>query len=298
MNAVLGSYRNGGYEVTIHDDGSKVRRQISDESPEFPESLDVKITNACDLGCLYCHESSVPSGKHATIAPLLKALEGLPAGVEIAIGGGNPLAHPGLAWLLLLLRERGLIANITVNGLHLFQDDYADLLRRLRAEQLVHGVGMTYDSAVMCNLQDLLDENTVVHFVAGVHDPQDVFTVPLRPRKVLILGYKSFGRGIAYAPKTERNLERWRYWIPSILSHPNNLTSFDNLALEQLRIRELVPTEIWERSYMGDDGTHTMYLDAVRREFAVSSTSPRTPLGELTIREAFCVVREMASQRP
>lgn len=298
MNAVLGEYRNGGYEVTIHDDGSKLRRQISDTPPEFPESMDVKITNACDLGCLYCHESSVPSGKHASVSQLLTALDGLPAGVEIAVGGGNPLAYPEMFSLLTGLRERGLIANITVNGTHLFQDDYADLLRKLRSERWVHGVGLTYSTGVMCNLQNLLDENTVVHFVAGVHDPQDVFTVPLRPRKVLILGYKRFGRGVAYAPQTERNLERWRYWIPSILSHPNNLTSFDNLALEQLRIRELVPADVWERSYMGGDGSHTMYLDAVKMEFAVSSTSPRIPLVDLTIREAFQVVRGLASQRP
>ena len=48
---------------------------------------------------------------------------------------------------------------------------------------------------------------------------------------------------------------------------------FDNLAIEQLRIKEFLPEDEWENLYMGDEGQHSMYIDAVRGEFARTSRS-------------------------
>lgn len=53
--------------------------------------------------------------------------------------------------------------------------------------------------------------------------------------------------------------------------------SFDNLALKQLDVKNLVPQDKWDMFYMGDEGT--MYVDMVNREFAANSTSEtRYPL--------------------
>ena len=49
--------------------------------------------------------------------------------------------------------------------------------------------------------------------------------------------------------------------------------SFDNLALEQLDVKSLMSEKDWNQFYMGADGTSTMYIDMVKREFAKSSTS-------------------------
>ena len=49
---ILGIYKNGNYQVTILDDGTKIRRTEEDEFiPEFPENADVKITDKCCQGC-------------------------------------------------------------------------------------------------------------------------------------------------------------------------------------------------------------------------------------------------------
>ena len=64
---MLKSYMNGNTLVTIYEDGTKVREYDGTPVPVHPESMDVKITNACDAGCRYCHEKSVPSGKHADL---------------------------------------------------------------------------------------------------------------------------------------------------------------------------------------------------------------------------------------
>ena len=48
--------------------------------------------------------------------------------------------------------------------------------------------------------------------------------------------------------------------------------SFDNLAIEQLQPQRLVSQDKWDELFQGEDGTSTMYVDAVKKEFAISST--------------------------
>ena len=65
------------------------------------------------------------------------------------------------------------------------------------------------------------------------------------------------------------------------------LISFDNLALEQLKVRDWVDKKVWDTCYMGDDGKYTMYLDMVKEEFAMSSISPRYKINSNSIDELF-----------
>lgn len=68
---LLGIYKNGNYRVRIYDDGTKVRETIDPNDnkfiAEFPESIDLKITNRCDMGCKMCHENSTIDGAHGDI---------------------------------------------------------------------------------------------------------------------------------------------------------------------------------------------------------------------------------------
>lgn len=58
--ALLHLYQNGNYDVKIYSDGTKVRTTEDDEFiAQFPENIDCKITNKCDMGCAFCHENSV-----------------------------------------------------------------------------------------------------------------------------------------------------------------------------------------------------------------------------------------------
>lgn len=62
---IINTYKNGNTSVTLYNDGTKVREYEGTPNIVHPESIDVKITNYCDLGCAYCHESSTTEGKHA-----------------------------------------------------------------------------------------------------------------------------------------------------------------------------------------------------------------------------------------
>ena len=88
MDNVLCSYQNGNVKVIILNDGTKIREFEDAPNIVHMESIDVKISNYCDLGCPFCHEESTTSGKHADLERLKLILEELPAGIELAIGGG------------------------------------------------------------------------------------------------------------------------------------------------------------------------------------------------------------------
>lgn len=111
-------------------------------------------------------------------------------------------------------------------------------------------------------------------------------------RKILILGYKIFGRGVKYdAKKLERYISEWRYWIGTICRTKNSIVSFDNLAIKQLDLKRILKPDAWEKFYMGDDGKFTMYIDTVKMEYAVSSTSQKLPLNGMTAIDAFKVMQ-------
>lgn len=284
---IINSYQNGNCIVSLYDDGTKIREYDGFPQVEFPESIDLKITDYCELGCGYCHEKSTVDGQHATTVHIRHLLRGLPAGVEIAIGGGNPFAHPNLLRILTDIYERGLISNVTVNALHLGK--YGESILDYRAMRFIKGLGISYNPLKKEDIFKFSDSNSVVHFIAGVHKVEDLVEIMKRgSSKCLILGYKQYGRGISYFnTSVDKSLKKWRYWIGPILRNTKGILAFDNLALKQLGIKDILSDTLWDSFYMGNDGGYSMYVDAVRQEFAVSSTSSRIPLDGRTIRQSF-----------
>lgn len=278
------NYQNGNCSVTLYSDGTKEREWEGVAAPEFPESVDLKITDYCDAGCSYCHEQSTKKGKHAPLQSILDVVDGLPRGAEIAIGGGNPLAHPYLDTILNEFASRGLIPNMTVNAVHI--KEATPRLNDLRARGLLYGLGISYRAGMMDDARGAIDQNTIIHVIAGVHSVREVMDLP-KEWPLLVLGYKQYGFGVKYYQirPVSSLVAKWRYWIGTFMR--NRHVCFDNLALEQLNIRARLTEEQWNRLYMGDDGRFTMYIDAVREEFASSSTKDRIPFSGRSIRDMF-----------
>jgi len=79
---------------------------------------------------------------------------------------------------------------------------------------------------------------------------------------------------------------RWNKYLPKYFGKCT--LSFDNLAIEQLNVKRLFTVEGWERFYMGDDFCFTMYIDAVKQEFAPTSRSAsRTPFNKCSLIKYF-----------
>ncbi len=297
----IAHYRNGNVEVQLHCDGTKTREWTGTACPEFPESIDLKITDWCDAGCHYCHESSTVRGRHADETNIVSLLEGLPSGIELAIGGGNPLAHPKLDAILDVLRRTGFICNLTVNSQHVKES--IKHLESLQQDGLIHGLGLS----LCCSVQELTSltkglnkANIIVHLIAGVNRPFDALKLQNDGYKILILGYKTYGRGARPRSTVEGCLQEWNYWIETVMSRGN--VGFDTLATKQLNLQARLPEELWQLRYQGDDGTLSLYVDAVQMCYAVNSTSERVPFrvsdGITTALDAFTRVSTNAHNKP
>ena len=281
-------YLNGNVSVSIHDDGTKIRTFEGVPQPFHPETMDVKITNFCTPEkdnpiCSYCHEMSTPKGLHGDLDKLMEVLSCLPTGIELALGGGNVLAHPDLLSFLIKLKEKGFISNITVNEKHLEKDK--DLILNLIDKDLIKGIGISYTSEkYLKHIKPIAmkSDNVVFHLIVGLNSIQDIddlnlFCATLNKKcKILLLGYKQFGFGINHylQNKTiEDNKYEWRIRLSKFFARKSMILSFDNLAIDQLSLKRFFTDEGWSKFYMGDDGVFSMYIDAVKQEFAKSSTS-------------------------
>ena len=290
MNDILFVYDNGNTKVTLLSDGTKIR-EIPDNEPvslNHMESMDVKITDNClptsdNPICAFCHEKSGPNGKHADLNKLYNVLSSIPSGVEIAIGGGNPLSHPDLVDFLRKVKAKGLVVNLTVNQKHLKDD--GQLLIDLISERLIWGVGISYsDKKYLPDIEKIINasDNVVFHTIMGINDVDDVELLYKfcqergKVAKVLVLGYKNYGFGINYYlknPDIEANKYRWYTRLASYFKRSQLVISFDNLSIFQLNLRRFFTTDAWNKFYMGAEGKYTLFIDAVEQKYASSSTS-------------------------
>jgi len=289
---VLYHYKNGNTYVILCSDGTKVRHVFGDvATPFFPESIDVKITNYCRAGCAWCHEKSTEQGKHADLRRLIRIFDELGDGVEIAIGGGNPLDHPDLEWFLHELRNRDLVPNITVNAVHVRK--HMDQIVRLHEENLIFGVGVSYNGHSLKPVVALATKIPIMaHIIVGVNKLDTIMELRQTPiENILLLGYKYKGRGRAYyTPFIDENIQALSSQISDLTGRFN--VFFDNLALEQLDVKNKVTEDEWADHYMGDDGDFTMYIDLPNETFSVSSFSNTTYQLTGTIRDMFQRLRE------
>jgi hypothetical protein len=254
-------------------DGTKIRETEDDEFiAAFPENIDIKITNQCDMNCPMCHENSYAGGQHGDIMNA-KFIDTLHPYTELAIGGGNALSHPDLVSFLKKLRANNIIPNLTVNQTHFMQRK--DFLRELVDKKLIFGLGVSLTIPTDEFITTIKEfDNAVIHVINGVVSYQQLEYLAFHDLKILILGYKEFRRGVEYKEMAGKNIEANQAILRANLKNliaRFKVVSFDNLAIEQLNVRSLMSEEQWNEFYMGDDGGYTMYIDMVTESFAKNS---------------------------
>lgn len=274
---LLHEYNNGNAKVKLYDDGT---REITTEDDEFefdfPMNMDIKITNQCFMECPMCHENSVPDGNHASLENF-EFLKSWHSGCECAFGGGMVTLYPHLDELLQMTKDIGLIANMTFH-----QDELVKNFDRIKSYQdngLLYGIGVSYshqDKKLIECVNQL--ENVVFHVIAGLvtYDDLKYLSNNFKNCKVLFLGYKHFRRGNklydAIGDKIEKHIKELANNFNWCKKH-FKVVSYDNLALEQLNIKNCLTEKEWELFYQGREGTSNMYVDAVKGKFAQNSTS-------------------------
>lgn len=297
MIKLLSKYRNGNYMVKLYSNGTKIRFNRENHfDAEFAESMDMKITNYCPYNCPMCHEKSSTDGKYALVMDN-SFIDSLKEGTELAIGGGAVTSHPQLIPFLKKLKEKKIFPSITINQRE--YEEKSELINYLVEEELIYGLGVSFvsfNNELWGNL--LKNQNVVVHLIAGYHSIEVFNYFKKKRAKILILGYKQWGRGEDFYSLNETSIEKNISELKEnlvILMQECKVVSFDNLAIRQLDIKSLLSEEQWNEFYMGDDGQFTMYVDMVKQEFARTSTSSkRYPLIDNSV-EAFQVIKNEKS---
>ena len=271
----LGNYKNGNYTVTIYDDGTKVRETNDDKFiPNFAECIDVNLSYKCNVGCKFCYLNCNPKGKEADLKSenTLKFLDSLKPYTEIALNLNN-YEMKGLKYFLTEAKKRNIIANVTVN-IKIIDLEY---LLDLKKDNLIHGIGVSIsdfnnlDKELILRLSKI--DDIVFHLVAGIVTASDMIKLSeIADLKVLILGYKNIGKGETLL-KNNFNIINNINLIKNNINGLKNffkVMSFDNLAVEQLNLKEAFK-DIFDDYYMGDDGQFTYYVDLVYNTFSKSS---------------------------
>lgn len=266
--SLVKSYRNGTYRVQINTEtGTKYFFGDDLSGPEFPDSIDLKITDHCLRNCPFCYEGSSFNGNHARVGIIKEIFSCLPEKpIEVAIGGGDPLDHPGLREIINFLADRGHIVNMTIS-IH-------DLGQIIPGVSRISGLGISLGSIKPSEIPHSADvpavKQIVWHAIAGITPLDTISELLDRDERVLVLGYKNMGRG-----RREKlpDLRPYEIFFKSrIHSGKPGIMSFDELGVKQLLLSGTLLQNQWDLVWLGPEFSHSMFIDAVVGKFYPSST--------------------------
>ena len=307
---LIGKYQNGNYKVMLFEDGTKVRyNNLNNLTPAFAESMDVKLTDKCSVGCIFCYENSSPNGKHSDIMNQAW-IQSVHPHTELAING-NDMDHPQLEKFLNFMKEKKVIVSMTLNLKQFLKN--IDKVDRYINEKLIYGLGISIPGAFdtytdVDKVFELIGkyDNAVIHLINGIISPEFItkYQDQLSKCKILILGYKYVGRGMLYRQNDDEYVTNNIEWLKNNFinlqkSGKFKLVSFDNLAIEQLDLEQQIKDHPelglnWKNLYMGDDGDYSFYIDAVSHTFAKNSTLSKDfkyPMESMNVDEMFDYIK-------
>ena len=269
------TYENGNVTVTIDDtDGTRVCCTDDDEFKfKFPTNIDVTISHKCDNGCPYCYLGCTEDGEFGDIMGA-KFIETLHPYTELAFNLNFP-CHPYIIPWLNKIKDQKVFANATVSQKHFMEHE--SFISQLVNAKLIYGLGVSYNFDISDEFIKRIKKypNAVIHVIAGAVCPEDLDYLARNGLKILILGYKEQGRGIDYINKFPQHIRDNLKWLESGIMDMINefkVVSFDNLAVEQLNIKDKLPKSMWEQFYHGDDGSSTFAIDIVDQTYSISSS--------------------------
>ena len=291
------TYKNGNTWTTLYEDGTKEHFTMDDDFRfNFSESCDIQISQCCDNGCEWCYYGCSPTGKHGKLTGW-KFFETMHPYTEIAINLQYPIPDE-LTEFLNIMKNKNIIVNATINQNHFMNPFMQSLVKQLVDTNLIKGIGISLTDPTQKDFINMVKRypNAVIHVIAGVTSPEDIDYLKGHDLKLLILGYKKLERGKKYYDHSSIIVEDNIKWLESDLDGIINgfkVVSFDNLAIEQLHLKDKLSEKEWEMFYGGDDGTVTFFIDLVKGVFARSSLSRIVyTIGDKTIDEMFEVIKE------
>ena len=255
--------------------------------PEYPELIDLKITNKCNHGCKFCFMDSNVKGKHAdfkflsTIIYQLGDADNDGHRVEFSIGGGNILLYPQLEDLCKDIHTKGHIVNVTIRI-----EDCEKILKSKKYRSIFDN----YIDGIGVSIENVDDADKLANFIKQINFKRDYcnkkyITAHLIPEYIgiemaksisehlktldiyvpqLYLGYKENGRGasqkhVEFTKDELDNLFKGNYCVSID-------TTFTNRYLWWLRDNFSTKNTITTI-----EGEFSMYIDGVNQNAYKSS---------------------------
>jgi hypothetical protein len=291
------TYLNGNASIELYGDGTRIIKYEDKLQLDYPLNIDIRVSTKCAFGldpktglsfCSFCHESARTDGDECDYKSLQNKLIGLPEGIELAIGANEVTVN--LCGFLHWCKKQGYIVNLTINQGHIKRDEIT--IKTLINDNLVKGIGISYRSSLNWRVPKfILDyENTVVHVISGIDSIDDILKLKdLGVKKVLVLGEKDFGFNKGNVDLTTRKHREWYWWVGKLFS-TFDVTSFDNLALEQLNLKRFFNNDNWD---VFNQGEHSFYINAAEGYFAPSSrNSNKTNWNDFSVKEYYEILEK------
>lgn len=170
-----------------------------------PELVDIKLTDWCDLACKFCYQDSTKKGQHAPYQAINRILVDLSmAGVfEVALGGGEPMAHPEFSLILQRCKELGIVPNFTTRNYEaLTTERFADFAKECGSIGV--SIATPDDVAALMAIEDKITvykDKLTLQVAMGAQsnaDFQSMLTMLEGTNAfsgLIMLGYKDVGRG-------------------------------------------------------------------------------------------------------
>lgn len=278
--------KKGHWTLFSKHTGAKVRFSFDDQEvpsvSTFPELIDIKITDWCAEGCEYCYQGSTTKGKHANssyISSVAHTCSEMKV-FEVAIGGGEPTAHPSFTHILRTFKQCGVTASFSTRSLAWMKNTK----KAREISELCGSWAFSVDKAM--DVRNALSAATeagikkpVIHIVFGAN-PWETTEDLIRlcsdlGLDIVLLGFKTTGRG------NGAKVYDCSKWI-SLLDDLRCRVSIDTCVAAQFA-QELADSDIPEWLLERKEGCHSMYIDAVAQTMGPSS---------------FCHPSKMSEYRP
>lgn len=255
-------------KLRSHNDAGAASR-----SSEYPDLVDIKITDYCAHGRDFCYQDSNRDGKHASVKRIREFARDAAKylGVfEFAIGGGDPLAHPQFAEILRAIADTGIVPNFSCRDpMPIYGDN--DLGRAVRETCGAVAVSTSDPDTVrgfsaMQKMRYPIPAG-YIHYVVGGESMDNLRAMLKVCREtwtpIILLGWKEKGRA------TTQPHDSTGWWDVVRAETGRGLTvGVDSFLIPDVEAHmQDVPVERYERG----DGNFSFYVDAVAGKAAKHS---------------------------
>jgi len=251
--------------------------------PEYPELIDLRITNRCNNGCPFCFMDSKATEPDADAGFIVRLMNDInDTRVEFSIGGGNILLHPELERILSSINNKGHIVNVTINAKNI--TDVIDNPKMYEIfKNYVDGIGVSivddadlqefirftksFNNSKDYEYERVHKKYIVAHLIPEMLGVGLTRSIIDRLRKeqiycgILFLGYKTNGRGKSYGVKAFSNDEL--NTLMASVEHTWGIsidTTFANRYLDYIK-----KNFSWRKSITLNEGEYSMYIDGVTK---------------------------------